>query len=222
MLHQRLNEAELSAAEAAAFHVAAVREVFEESGVLLALDRTGAVASAEAASARVRAGEHFNDMLQQLDLCLDVASMLPWTRWITPLVPSVQTKRFDTRFFVTTVPAGQQASHDMVEATASAWLSPRAALDQYWAAEIELAPPQIMSLAHLSRHASVASALAEAASRPPPLIQPHPFEHDGTRHLCYPGDPNHALPVRAMPGPLRLRWRNKRFEPVDGFDALFR
>ena len=79
------------------------------------------------ASARVRAGEHFNDMLQQLDLCLDVASMLPWTRWITPLVPSVQTKRFDTRFFVTTVPAGQQASHDMVEATASAWLSPRAA-----------------------------------------------------------------------------------------------
>ena len=67
------------------------------------------------------------------------------------------------------------------------------------AREIELAPPQIMTLAHLSRHATVASALSEAASRPPPLIQPEPIQVDGNRVVCYPGDPGHPLARRAMP-----------------------
>ena len=78
-----------------------------------------------------------------------------------------------------------------------------------------------MTLAHLSRHATVASALSEAASRPPPVIQPEPIQVDGNRVVCYPGDPGHPLVRRAMPGPTRLMFRNKRFEPIDGFDALF-
>jgi hypothetical protein len=136
-------------------------------------------------------------------------------------VPSVSSKRFDTRFFVAAVPAGQQATHDNHEATESTWLSPRAGLQQYWNRAIELAPPQIMSLVHLARHDSVASVLAQARGRLPPLIQPEPFELDGTRVLCYPGDERHPVAQRALPGPTRLHYRDKRFEPTGGFEALF-
>jgi hypothetical protein len=79
-----------------------------------------------------------------------------------------------------------------------------------------------MSLAQLARHSTVASALAEAGSRPPPVILPEAFNENGERTICYPGDAVHPVPIRAMPGPTRLYWRNKRFEPEGGFDALFR
>jgi hypothetical protein len=119
------------------------------------------------------------------------------------------------------VPAGQVPRHDDHEAIDSMWLTPRAALQQYWDGRIELAPPQIMSLAHLARHPSVASALSQARSRPPPLVVPEPFEHDGMRMVCYPGDERHPVRERALPGPTRLSYRNRRFEPAGGLDALF-
>ncbi|MFZ3129339.1 MAG: NUDIX hydrolase, partial [Rhodoferax sp.] len=152
---------------------------------------------------------------------LQTRNVLPWSRWITPRMPSVSTKRFDTRFFITTVPAEQEASHDNHELTESVWLPPRTALEQYWNGEIQLAPPQIMSLAHLARHATVQSVMDSARSGPPPLILPETFDEGGTRVLCYPGDPAHSVSTRALPGPTRLLFRNKRFEPVDGFEALF-
>jgi hypothetical protein len=101
------------------------------------------------------------------------------------------------------------------------WLQPRTALEQYWDGRIDLAPPQIMSLAHLARHASVDAVFTEARGRRPPVVQPEPFDDEGTRTICYPGDMRHSVAERALPGPTRLRFRNKRFEPVDGFEALF-
>ena len=119
--------------------------------------------------------------------------MLPWSRWITPQVPSVMRKRFDTRFFVAAMPRHQTAQHDEHEATACVWLTPRTALSRYWAKDIELAPPQIMSLVHLLDFDSVRSVLQAACAQPPPLIEPESFEQDGTRVVCYPGDPRHAV-----------------------------
>ena len=101
------------------------------------------------------------------------------------------------------------------------WLAPRLALQQYWQRQIELAPPQIMTLAHLSRFADVASALHSARQGPPALVAPEPFDEAGERVICYPGDPRHSVPAVAMPGPTRLRYRNQRFEPEQGFEALF-
>ncbi len=67
------------------------------------------------------------------------------------------------------------------------------------------------------------SVLAQARARRPPLIQPEPFQReDGVRVVCYPGDARHPVPEVAMPGPSRLLYRGDRFEPEDGFDALFR
>ena len=82
-------------------------------------------------------------------------------------------------------------------------------------------PGIVMSLAHLARYASAAEALQAAQHQPPPCICPENFVQDGETILCYPGDPRHSVPTRALPGPTRLRYSNKRFEPINGFEALF-
>jgi 8-oxo-dGTP pyrophosphatase MutT (NUDIX family) len=219
-LHAALNEPELTNHNAAALYVAALREAFEECGVLFAEGAT--LESTALAAQLLKDGLSFADMLQQLNLRLQTQHVLPWSRWITPKLASVSTKRFDTRFFIATVPMNQTAIHDNYEATESVWLTPRAALEQYRQGEIALAPPQIMSLAHLSHHSTVVSVLAEARSKPPAVIEPEPFDYEGIRTITYPGDPQHSIRTRALPGPTRLRYANKRFEPIDGFDALFR
>ena len=220
-LHASLHEADLDAARAAGLYVAAVREAFEEAGVLLAEPLAGGEADVAQAASMLKAGTPFNNVLAQLGLRLQTRRLVPWSRWITPRVPSVMNKRFDTRFFVAAVAPEQVARHDDYETTESVWLAPRAALERYWAGQIEMAPPQIMTLAQLSRHASVDAALAAARAGRPPVIQPESLEDNGTRVVCYPGDACHPIQERAMQGPTRLRWHNKRFEPVDGFDALF-
>ena len=220
-LHAGLNEADIHERTAGGLYVAALREAFEESGVLFAQGLSMQPPDAARAAALLREGQSFNAVLGQMALRLQTSSIVPWVRWITPTTPSLSNKRFDTRFFVAAVPAGQTAVHDSYETTDSIWLGPRDALGQYWAGQIDLAPPQIMSLAHLSRHADVASVMAAARSSRPPVIRPEPFEHEGGRVICYPGDLRHPVRERALPGPTRLYYRNKRFEPVNGFDGLF-
>ncbi len=219
VLHAELGEPDLPVATAASMYVAALRETFEEAGLLLATDDRPL--DTERAQALAREGLNFAQMLDRLDIRLAVGRLVPWTRWITPVIPSVQSKRFDTRFFAVQVAGDAVARHDDRETTDSEWLAPRTALDRYWARAIALAPPQIMSLAHLSRHTTVASALAEARGRVPPVIQPEAMNIAGSRVVAYPGDADHPVAARAMPGPTRLIFREERFEPLEGFDALF-
>ena len=217
VLQARLGETELAAEDACALHVAAIRELFEETGVLLAGLSAPAARQAWAA---LRTGQRFDDLMEASRFTLHASALAPWSRWITPLTGGVVRKRFDTRFLLARVPEGQVPGHDSHEATASTWLTPREALSRYWADEIALAPPQIMSLAHLARYADAAAAFEEALRRAPPLVQPEPVAESEGRALCYPGDPAHSNAVRALPGPTRLVWRGKRFEPADGLAAL--
>ena len=214
-LHAALGEPQTAITTATGLYVAALREAFEESRVLFTPDS----ATARAALLHDKA-KPFNDLLAELRVRLQTRNVLPWSRWITPRMPSITNKRFDTRFFVAAVPPEQEATHDEYETTESVWLAPRAALLQYWGGQIELAPPQIMSLSHLSRHRTVASVMDSARQQLPPLVLPESFDEGGTRVLCYPGDPRHSVPQRALPGVTRLLFRNKRFEPVEGFEAL--
>ena len=218
-LHGALGEPELPIDVARGLYVAALREAFEECGVLFAQD-TAHHHSLQLAE-QIKAGQSFNQVLAHLQLRLQTRALQPWSRWITPKMPSISSKRFDTRFFVAALPAHQIASHDNVETTESVWLPPRVALEQYWDNHIALAPPQIMTLAHLARYPNVASAMHFASRVAPALIEPEPFNEDGERVICYPGDPRHSITTAAMPGPTRLRFRNKRFEPEGGFAALF-
>jgi 8-oxo-dGTP pyrophosphatase MutT (NUDIX family) len=157
---------------------------------------------------------------EECGLQLSCTELRPWTRWITPRMPSMMSKRFDTRFFLARAPTAQTAAHDNHETTEILWASPRQALMQYWAGEIILAPPQIMSLSHLSLYQNVDHALEDAGQRTPPVIQPESFDVEGMRVICYPGDPRHSVQVRALPGPSRLHFRNDRFEPEGGLSEF--
>lgn len=218
-LHLALGEPNLDTTTAAALFVAAARETFEECGILMAhgVGQQGI----ELALQRAQEGRNFAQIIDELQLRIRTSGLVPWTRWITPRMAAVMTKRFDTRFFVAEVPEGATAQHDDHEATEAVWLQPRAALERYLNREIQLAPPQIQSLAHLARHTRAADVVAEAAKRLPPLIEPESFEEDGKRILVYPGDPKHSVPVRAMPGPTRLVHNKGLFLPEAGFEALF-
>ena len=219
-LHAQLGEAELPPQQAAAFYVAAAREAAEESGVLFLQVGAEELALHSASTCtRLRAGESFAALLAEHDARLDTDALAPWSRWITPRRPSVMNKRFDTRFFLAAVPPLQEARHDDFEATEVRWLTPRAALQQYRAHEIDMAPPQIVGLLHLLQYRDVAHAMQDARRRPPPLILPEPVETPETRVLCYPGDELHPVRERALPEPVptRVVWRNKRFEPPQGF-----
>lgn len=218
-LQAALGEPETDEETASAIFVAALREAFEEAGVLF----TPACTAVQLTQVRQAVGEgvDLRTALTHAGLGLSTQAAVPWTRWVTPTSPSVMDKRFDTRFFLAAVPAAQNAVHDDFETTDSIWLSPRTALTQYWDGHISLAPPQIMSLVGLARFAHVAEALADARNRPPPVVRPEPFDDNGMRVICYPGDPRHSQPTAAVPGPTRLSFRNRRFEPEGGFEAFF-
>jgi 8-oxo-dGTP pyrophosphatase MutT (NUDIX family) len=218
-LHRRLNEPELDNERAAGLFVAAMREAYEECRVLLGCDPRD-TAEAHHVLQALRSGHVWHEAFHSRNLLLCTEPLVPWCRWITPRQASVTNKRFDTRFFVTQVPDDQLAEHDNHEATEALWIQPRQALQRYWDREIELAPPQIMSLVHLSRHSDANSVLTEAQNRCPPVIEPEPFDQDGVRTICYPGDPRHSVRQPAFPGPSRLMFKNKRFEPALGLAAL--
>ena len=217
-LRARLQEPALEPARAAGLFMAALREAFEECGVLAGQDAQG---PAMAQQLREQLGElGWHQSLSQIGQALRTDALLPWSRWITPRQPAVTNKRFDTRFFVARVCDDQVASHDNFETTDSVWLTPLQALQRYAAGEIDLVAPQIMSLYELKAHRTVEQALAEARGRGPALIEPHPFDQDGQRILCYPGDAEHPVPNRAMRGPTRLLFAKGRFMPLGGMSEL--
>ena len=214
----RLQENGLDAERAAGLFMAALREAFEECGVLAGQDDGGPAMAAQLRQALEQNGWH--DSVRRIGQPLRTEALLPWSRWITPRQPAVTNKRFDTRFFIARVCDDQVARHDDFETTDSVWLTPLQALSRYAAGEIELVAPQIMSLYELKAHRTVQSALDEARQRPPALIEPHPFDDAGQRVLSYPGDPCHPVPVRAMRGPTRLLLVRGRFIPVGGMSEL--
>ena len=101
-LHSALGEPELSEHTAAGLYVAAVREVLEECGVLYARLH-GSLAHDAAQRLQwqqaLHGGQSFGEVLQRAGLRVDTQHLAPWSRWITPVQPSVTNKRFDTRFF---------------------------------------------------------------------------------------------------------------------------
>ena len=160
------------------------------------------------------------EVAEECGITLQPSQLIPWSRWITPQQPSITNRRFDTRFFLAALPPGQEPVHDAVEAIESQWFTPREALESFWAGHLSLAPPQIMTLVSLVMHQSVHDALLYAQNRKPPRILPEPFDHEGVRIICYPGDVRHSVAERAFPGPTRLRFVQGRFEPDGGLRAL--
>jgi 8-oxo-dGTP pyrophosphatase MutT (NUDIX family) len=218
VLQARLNEVDSRSEMAVGLFVAAIREACEECGILLA--HGVEQSKQEQVAMQLRSGSSFEHALSEIDGRLAASQLWPWSRWITP-VSRLQAKRFDTRFFVARAPSNAMARHDGHEATETAWMQPREALDRYRDGQINLAPPQIMTPAELARYDSVVSVLEVARERPPYRIEPYVLDTPEGLVLCFPGDDAHPVAQPAMPGPSRLAVLNRRYEPVAGWEALF-
>ena len=187
----------VAAADALAFHIATARELFEEAGVLLARDGTGQYVSLADRADHDRFKAHRDELnagrrtlreiveAERLRLALD--ALVHYAHWVTP---PIDIRRFDTRFFITRVPAEQTPVHDDHEATDSQWIRPADAIAAVGRGDIVLPPPTWASLRELQRFPSVGAALAWAQSRTVHRREPRvTTDPDGTRRIVLPGDP---------------------------------
>ncbi|OKK02732.1 NUDIX hydrolase [Streptomyces sp. CB03234] len=153
-------------AEAQAIVCAAVRETYEESGVLLAGPTAGSVVADtrgddwEADRAALVARElAFADFLDRRGLVLRSDLLGAWARWITP---EFEPRRYDTWFFVAALPAGQRASNASTEADRTVWIRPADAAAGYDRGELLMMPPTIATLRALERYGTPQEALEGA------------------------------------------------------------
>lgn len=184
--------------------VAAVRETFEEAGVLMASVRAGV--DLQAARAELLRGASFIDLAHAMDLEIEASRLTPYARWITP---KMESSRFDTRFFIAVVPESQHASHDGSETTSAAWLAPDEALAQMGEGRIKLAPPTVRTLQWLRAFGDAASVIADASSRKPPLVRPEIVTGRAGWFLALPGDPEHPEDEPVLPGSTRMTFDGK-------------
>jgi 8-oxo-dGTP pyrophosphatase MutT (NUDIX family) len=171
-------------AAAATLSIAALRELFEEAGVVLA--RTAGGGALDAASTdwhrvaaeriEVRNGRlSFADFLQAHDWYADARALTLFSHWITP--PS-EPRRYNTHFFFAVAPPGQSALADAFETHDGLWISPAQALERHRAGSMHLVYPTIKHLARLTSFDAVEAALAFAREKPVLTIVPRDSEDD--------------------------------------------
>jgi 8-oxo-dGTP pyrophosphatase MutT (NUDIX family) len=152
----------------AAHRFAAVREVLEETGLLLGADSPPA--DVPAWRHALMAGETtLRALLAGAGIRLDLARLVHCAHWITPVV---EPRRYDTHFFLAAVRAGAQAAADPRETTGLAWLTPAAALDRFADGALPMVFPTVRTLESLAGHATADAALAAFRGRPVPPILP--------------------------------------------------
>ena len=189
------------AATALPFWVAAVRELFEEVGVLLATRGGRPIEGALdgevlALRDRLHARDGLGAVLARIDAVPATHALYAFARWVTP---SVNPRRFDTRFLIGRMPRGQEPCPDGTETESCTWYTPRAALAAYLAGEIELIPPTVRTLDDLARFASIDEALGHARTRAVVPACPEIQSEAGVVTMRYPGiagDP--LLPDRRL------------------------
>lgn len=187
---------------------AAIRETFEEAGVLLA---EGSLPDAE--RDRLHAGDvTLLELATREGLRFHLDALIPQARWITP---TVEPRRYDTRFFLARASGDVRASHDQHETTESAWMTPKHALAREKAGEIQLPPPTLRTLQWLLEQGGIDAAFEAAAARKPPVVEPVFHNLDGVFTLALPGDPLHPIDEPAFEGVTRFvlekgRWWSRK------------
>lgn len=160
-----------------AYWSAALRELFEETGVLLARGEDGAWAADAGADRRMEAlrrtlmdgSAALLDVLDDLDLTLAADGMVHIAHWVTPLV---EPRRYDTHFFAAALPEGRTARPDPREMTEAAWLAPGEALLRFERGDLPMVFPTVKTLERLRAFESVEHALASLRGRTVPRILP--------------------------------------------------
>ncbi len=179
-----------------AFFVAALRECFEETGILLAsqrLDRDRLAAARQCRRDLLLQRVTFAQLLKNLDVTLALDALHYYSRWITP---AFSPQRFDTRFFVAvtpeahTAPEAHEVSPDRGETVAGIWITPAEAARRHRAGEIELLLPTVKHLEYMAEYRSIAE-LEHELARPRDVAPVEPrvtFAGDDVTVLL-PGEP---------------------------------
>jgi 8-oxo-dGTP pyrophosphatase MutT (NUDIX family) len=182
-----------------AYWVAAIRESFEEAGVLLAYDRDGTIVDLRDPGEEERFSVHRKavdtgerrliEVCAEEGLRLAVDGMHYWSHWITPVGPP---RRYDTRFFIAAAPIGQSPLHDDRETIANEWIAPGVALERHRDGEFDMIFPTIKNLEALARFDTAAEALAAAAViEKVPAILPRVVQDGDGMRILLPGDPGY-------------------------------
>ncbi len=193
------NNADRLSADLLGYRVAAVRELFEEAGVLLACraDGTPFRLSNDAEQGRLvdyrnklNAGQlTIAELAKKEHLLLALDQLYYYAHWITPEANPV---RFDTRFFVARHPLDQEASPDLKETTDGIWIAPRPALEANVQGAVPLSPPTLKTLEDVARFDALDSFLSslQGSERKPPVL-PVSVTIAGETVLIYPWDPEY-------------------------------
>jgi 8-oxo-dGTP pyrophosphatase MutT (NUDIX family) len=174
--------------------VAAIRETFEESGILLARPAGSAtIVSAERAmqletahrAALCEGKVKFSDVLAEAKLVLALDLLVPFAHWITPItVP----KRFDTHFFLAVAPDDQVGAHDGKESVDSVWVSPREALEGADSGRFKILFPTKINIIKLALKATATEAIETARASKIVTVLPEVISVDGKRALRIPAE----------------------------------
>jgi len=146
------------------YAIAAVRETFEEAGVLLV--RPSENSEREKSQPQPHQREEkgrFRVAVENSGFPIALSALRRWSHWITP---KIRRRRYDTRFFLAPMPAEQQCRPDHQEAVAGIWMPPRDALLGNLRGEIPLSPPTLVTLKELLAFSDLDGLLHEAGQRP--------------------------------------------------------
>lgn len=173
----------------------AIREAFEESGILLARDPQGRAVQPGEQLDGWRAGLNdrsatLGDVIEQGALTLATDDLVHYSHWITP---EFMPKRFDTHFYLARVPAGQVADHDGHENVDSVWLTPRQVIEDAQAKRRTVIFPTLSNVVRLAQFSSVAEAFEVIGRTPVVPILPWMEKRDDGRYVCIPKDAGYTL-----------------------------
>ncbi|MGE0461664.1 MAG: NUDIX domain-containing protein [Vicinamibacterales bacterium] len=126
------------------------------------------------------------ELAEEANVVIGVDDLVPFAHWVTP---EIEIRRYDTRFFLAVMPAGQEARHDDGEMTELAWLAPSEAIDQCRRGQIMLPPPTWTTLRRLERHGTVDEAVAWARRVAVVRVMPGFVQTADESILTLPGDP---------------------------------
>jgi len=183
--------------------VAAIREAFEECGILLARP---AGSDQLIAGERLRTLEHFRqplavgemgigEFLEQEDLILACDQLVPFAHWVTP---EMMPKRFDTHFYLAIAPEDHLAIHDGHESVDSVWISPADALAGASDGTYTIIFPTRLNVEMLATSDSVQGALADADAREIVTVLPWMEKREDGNYICVPAEAGYAVTAEKM------------------------